>query len=202
MIIDNSTSEVLYGSGWTLDSTAAYGSSGQIRDRFVNTSNATYIDAQVPTTFVIGSLVYKDGKFSYTDYGRRLAIDIATATAKEIRDGLIFGGVTYQGSTFKTDPVAVAEVDSVSARYTLGRDGWKTEADWQTRHNGRWRTADNHFAEMTLEEFHGLAEFTAEHITKISQRAHVVKDTLLPSCKTQEEIDKVISDFREYTPTS
>lgn len=202
MIINNATNVVIYGDDWTLESDAAYSKSGTTRDRSVNTSNSTFVDVQVPLSFVPGDWVYIEGEFSYSVEGLKKAIEYASTVAKDIRDGLIFGGLVYQGNTFKTDPVAVAEVDSVSARYTLGRDGWKTEADWQTRHNGRWRTTDNHFAEMTLEEFHGLAEFTAEHITKISQRAHDVKDTLLPSCKTQEEIDKVISDFREYTPTS
>lgn len=131
-------------------------------------------------------------------------IATAKATATQIRDELIHGGIDYLGGRFKTGVIDVAKIEGVSERYERARPGWATEADWQARHGGYWRTSDNLNHAMTLEQFHGLSDAISDQISLIEIEAHRVKGEdggapgLLDACTTKAEIDQVLSDFRGY----
>lgn len=135
--------------------------------------------------------------YTVTDIPISTLIKSAQSTAQEIRNELMYKGVEYMGAVFKSDPISTAEVEGVSERYDRARPGW-TDDQWPIKHNGRWRTQDNSFLYMTIEEFHGLADRLAEHAVNVAQRAHTVKDDLLTACTTKAEIDQVLEDFRNY----
>jgi len=198
MIANNTTNVVLYDSKWRLTDSGAINDADNKRDSKTTTANATEYDVQPPKPFVGGHWVYINGEFGYTTAGLASAIDTAKTTATEIRDQLIYGGIDYLGARFKTGVLDVAKIEGVSERYERARPGWATDADWQARHGGYWRTADNQNRAMTLEQFHGLSDAIADQISLIEIEAHRVKDTLLESCTTKAEIDQVLHNFRGF----
>lgn len=204
MIVSNNNGVALYGDGWQLTASGAINESKNKRDPRTTTANATYYNMQPPKPFVGGHYTYANGQFGFTDTGLEAAIEAAKDTAQLIRNDLMYGGVEYMGGTFKTDAISAAEVHGQSMFYALPDDNPSTspDAEWllphPAGHGGRWRTMDNGFVSMTLTEFHGLSKRLREYERNVSQQAHTVKDTLLPTCTTKAEIDQVLEDFRNY----
>lgn len=134
----------------------------------------------------------------------------AKATAQKIRDELMYKGVEYLGSVFKSDAISAAEVHGQSMFYALddANPSASLNSEWllphPAGHGGRWRTMDNSFLSMTLTEFHGLSKRLREYERNVSQQAHAVKGEdggvpgLLDTCTTKAEIDQILTDFRGY----